>query len=341
MTRQAHLVGSVSFDDAETVMTTIADILGDCCPRIPDGETGARGYWIRWQKATFEACDDLQLEMISQDVPGYKDTVERPFFRFKEGVDPSALDLGALGYADEAIQSYTLFKALRDEAKINAGVRFQVSIPTPLALVIGFMVEENRLAAEAAAVKAMRRDLAKLQSAIPPEDLAIQFDVSHEIVGHDGGLELPFADKLGESVKRIGDICNEVDAAVELGIHLCYGDPGHKHIIEPTDLGTSVAFANGITEATSRRVDFIHMAVPVGRKDDAYFAPLTDLDLADETRLILGLVHHADGLVGAQTRIAMAEKYAREFDIATECGFGRRDPATIPALLQIHRDLCD
>jgi hypothetical protein len=28
-----------------------------------------------------------------------------------------------------------------------------------------------------------------------------------------------------------------------------------------------------------------------------------------------------------------------DFGIATECGFGRRDPATIPALLRLHAEV--
>ena len=54
MSRQAHLVGSVGLSDEETVFKMVNDILGDCCKRIPDGETGERGYWIRWQSRSFE-----------------------------------------------------------------------------------------------------------------------------------------------------------------------------------------------------------------------------------------------------------------------------------------------
>ena len=122
---------------------------------------------------------------------------------------------------------------------------------------------------------------------------------------------------------------------------MCYGDPGHKHIVEPSDLGTSVAFANGIIDAASRKINFMHMAVPKDRNDEAYFAPLNGLSMPAETRLILGLVHHTDGVEGGMARIATAEKFVKDFDIATECGFGRREPTTIPALLQIHRELCD
>jgi hypothetical protein len=127
---------------------------------------------------------------------------------------------------------------------------------------------------------------------------------------------------------------------VELGIHLCYGDPGHKHIVEPVNLEISVAFANGICRSSPRPVDFVHMPVPRNRADDGYFAPLKKLALHSGTRLVLGLVHYTDGVEGSRKRIAAAERYVQDFDIATECGFGRRDPSTVAELLRIHRELC-
>ena len=45
----------------------------------------------------------------------------------------------------------------------------------------------------------------------------------------------------------------------------------------------------------------------------------------------LGLVHYTDGVVGTRRRIATAGKYLDDFLIATECGFGRRPPETVPA----------
>jgi hypothetical protein len=80
----------------------------------------------------------------------------------------------------------------------------------------------------------------------------------------------------------------------------------------------------------------IHLPVPRERSDDAYFAPLKGLKLRPETTLALGLVHYTDGLEGTRRRIAAAEKVVQGFMIGTECGFGRRDPATIPKLLEIH-----
>jgi hypothetical protein len=58
-----------------------------------------------------------------------------------------------------------------------------------------------------------------------------------------------------------------------------------------------------------------------------------------DTRVSLGLIHCTDGVPGTRQRIATAERYLKDFLIATECGFGRRAPETIPKLLAIHAEV--
>ena len=64
--------------------------------------------------------------------------------------------------------------------------------------------------------------------------------------------------------------------------------------------------------------------------------PLKFLNLHAETELFLGLVHDTDGVEGTQKRIEAAQKVIDEFGVATECGFGRRPPETVPDLMHIH-----
>ena len=153
-------------------------------------------------------------------------------------------------------------------------------------------------------------------------------------------MPLHYEDVLTASTARIARLLGFVPMDIEAGIHLCYGDPGHKHIIEPADLSTCVAYANGIAQASARPVNFIHMPVPRDRSDAAYFAPLGALSLPAETDLYLGLVHFTDGADGTAARLVAAlaslAGHVGSFGIATECGFGRRDPVTIPPLLGIH-----
>ena len=47
-----------------------------------------------------------------QTTPGFNDAIKRPLYKIKGGVIPSSLDLGELGYADEAIEPYKTFKVL-------------------------------------------------------------------------------------------------------------------------------------------------------------------------------------------------------------------------------------
>jgi hypothetical protein len=90
-----------------------------------------------------------------------------------------------------------------------------------------------------------------------------------------------------------------------------------------------------------RPVQLVHMPVPRDRDDDAYFAPLRDLRLPEETELCLGLVHHTDGLSGTLGRLETAKRHAKNFAIGTECGFGRRKPETLTELLRIHAAAAD
>src|SRR6266513_1497319 len=95
----------------------------------------------------------------------------------------------------------------------------------------------------------------------------------------------------------------------------------------------------GVIEELDRPLAYIHMPVPADRSDEAYFAPLLELKLRRQTKLFLGLVHDSDGAEGTRARIAVAAKFASDFGIAAECGFGRRPPETLPNLLRVHSEV--
>jgi hypothetical protein len=210
-----------------------------------------------------------------------------------------------------------------------------------MAILAGFFDLSAQQDAEPAVEKVFRAEVDEIVAKIPNHELSIQWDVCYEIVAHDGGPPLYHNDILEGSVERVNRLLGYILDPVEAGIHLCYGDPGHKHIVEPENLGTSVQFANAICAGSPRDVNWMHMPVPRGRNDAAYFEPLKDLSLRPETELYLGLVHLTDGLDGASQRIAAAEAARSDFGIATECGFGRRPPETIPDLLQLHANIAD
>ena len=59
--RQVLLLGSVPLSDSKQVFETVAKIFNGSVKRIPDGETGPRSFWMRWQGAVFS--DNPQFEL--------------------------------------------------------------------------------------------------------------------------------------------------------------------------------------------------------------------------------------------------------------------------------------
>ncbi|MGW4091326.1 hypothetical protein [Nocardia sp. NPDC004750] len=337
--RGVHLCGSVPLADAETVFSEAARRIGKHLKRIPDGETGVRDNWVVWQLPKMQAHPDL--ETIPPPSPEYGPS-ER--VRPKPGVDAASIDFGPLGYAEAALESWRVFHRLREDGTIPAGIRFQVSLPTPIA-VIGAFVAGPQGELERRYEARLLDELAVILDTIPAEDLAVQWDAAVEFAIFEGifpswfGADYPTQlEEVGRRLVRLGDAVPE---SVSLGYHLCYGDFGHQHFAEPADTGKLAAVAGRILAGLERRVDWIHLPVPRSRTDADYFKPLADLVLPSGTDLYLGLVHATDGRAGALARIEAARSVVREFGIATECGMGRRPAGQISTLLDLHAELAD
>jgi methionine synthase II (cobalamin-independent) len=155
----------------------------------------------------------------------------------------------------------------------------------------------------------------------------------------DGALDQPQArETLAELAAQLARACNAVPASVDLGVHLCYGNAAGRHSVQPRDTAVMVAYANAFIPLLGRRLDWLHMPVPIDRDDDAYFAPLANLRLPSETRFFLGLVHPSDGIEGAKRRIAATKKVVPRFGVATECGLRFFADTDIPDILRLHRE---
>jgi hypothetical protein len=207
-----------------------------------------------------------------------------------------------------------------------------------LAVTAGFVELDSQFAVEGAYERQLLKELREIYRAIPAGELAIQWDVAYEILflaGYQGSAY--FDESQVGLLRRLIALGEQIPAGVELGYHLCYGDPGHKHLVEPVDLALCVEMSNELVKGVERDLDWIHMPVPRERDDASYFRPLRALAVPDRTRIVLGLIHLADGFDGSQHRMGSAAAFLPHFDIATECGFGRRDPKTIEELLDLHK----
>jgi methionine synthase II (cobalamin-independent) len=315
-----HFVGSVALDTPEDVFAAIGQHCGPYLKRVPDGEPGGRRLWISWQIPVLRANPSL-VQVGQGQIP----------LKLADGVQPEQIHFGELGYAREARPSYEDFLAARVAGHIPATVRFQVSLPTPVAVVMPFCQQPDAQQIYPPYERAMLREVERICKAIPHHDLAIQWDVCIEMLAWDGrwenarsfpGMEKVFA----ANFARLGAA---VPPDVELGFHLCYGDLDGKHFIEPVDASKMVEMANVIARSASRSVTWMHMPVPIDRADDAFFAPLKNLELGPGTELYLGLVHAKDGVEGTKRRIAAAKKYVQNFGIASECGISRGRDANV------------
>ncbi|MCC7463571.1 MAG: hypothetical protein IT480_14050 [Gammaproteobacteria bacterium] len=333
MSTPVHFVGSIGLDTVEEVFTTVGGELKPRLPRCPDGEVGGRRLWITWQWPLLRSSPHLQVDTRTL-IPGLGLCQLR--------LDPAAraddVAFGELGYAREARSSYQDFLAARERGQIAPGTRFQVSLPTPFAVVQAFIVPEDAPRVLPAYETAMLREIARLTAAIPPTDLALQWDVCMEMLIWDG--RTAYLAAVPDMERAFGltfaRLCGAVPAAVQLGFHLCYGDLDAEHAVQPEDLGKAVGLANLLLRSAPRAVDWIHMPVPRSREDESYYAPLRDFQGRAATQIYLGLVH-ADGAAATLRRMRAAARHASGFGIATECGIARaRRPELVREIIHVH-----
>jgi hypothetical protein len=333
-----HLVGSIPLPDAETVFRTVSQAVGPHLVRIPDGETGIRKTWIRFLQDVLAANPAIEL---ASDVPPFrfvqwdgKLVREIPRLRLKPGATPDP-DRFITGYADMAIESWGTFDRLQTAGIIPANVKFQISLPTPIAPTYNNMVPQDRPRLLPALTWHFIGEVTKIAAALPNDRIAVQWDVCQEVLAWEGYYDQGPVDFRDETIGVLTTIGDAVPAAIELGYHLCYGSPADEHLVQPRDAGIMVEIANAIVGAVKRPIQFFHMPVPKGRIDDDYYRPLAGLRLGAGTELYLGLIHHNDA-AGDATRLAVARRHVRVDGIGTECGMARGDPARLAALLAAH-----
>ena len=102
------------------------------------------------------------------------------------------------------------------------------------------------------------------------------------------------------------------------------------------DMSRGVRFANALVSEARRRVDFVHIPT-LDRVEDEFYAPLRDLNV-DGARVYLGMIHNMSDLSRFKRRVQAAKKYLPEFGLAAPCGYGRENPAGLPAHLKAHLD---
>jgi hypothetical protein len=333
-----HFVGSIPLPDAETVFRTLSQATSKHLIRIPDGETGIRKTWIRFLQDVLAASPAIEH---AADVPPFKFVQwdgkvirEIPRLRVKSGMTPKAEEFET-GYADMAIESWGLFDKMQKAGTIPAKIRFQISLPSPIAPTYNNMVPGDRQKILPALTQHFIGEVAKIARTLPNDRIAIQWDVCQEVLAWENYYDPGPVDFRIETLAVLAEVGDAVPEPIDLGYHLCYGSPADEHLVQPKDTGIMVKMTSAIAARVKRPIQFFHLPVPKLRTDDAYYAPLEALKLGPGTELYLGLIHHNDAQ-GNAARLAAARRHTRVDGVATECGMARGDPTRLPSLLAAH-----
>ncbi|WP_249124652.1 hypothetical protein [Saccharopolyspora erythraea] len=333
-----HFNGGVNLPDTTAVLRTLAERVPRGFRRLPDGETGERAQWIGYQRPRLEATPGLEL---TAGEPGAEGPYGGgPVLRVSEATDPDRIAWPEIGYASEYRASYATFRELRGEDVVPVDVRFQVEYPTPQA-VSHLFHPADRARITPSYERALLADLGELLAAVPHRDLAVQWDAAVETV-----TAALAPESLGEQAGQLAGLVDHVPGEVHAGVHLCYGDAGHEHMVEPESLATQVRLANAVVRRARRPLDWLSFTVPQYRADAAYFAPLADLRTGPGTELFFALVpYHPDEQAAGTTeaQVALVDRYlpggSGPWGICTECGMARADRADVPRLLDLHREI--
>ena len=340
-------VGSVPGENSEEVFRVCSKENGNLVDSLSDGETGSRHQWVQFLAANiYHGHPSLETVQRPQTADGEDKWHNESYgekgwlFKVKDGV--SEISLSELGYAVAAIESYSEFVKLRNEGVIPRDVRFQVSLPLTESGTRIFLTSDNDFQILSKAYEeAMVKEIKKMLAHIPADDLVIQWDLALEVLYIVLAGKTPW-EPAGNTFDRylssLSDLAMHIPDETLMGCHYCFGDLGHKHLLEPPDLALPVQMANAAVLNVARTIDYFHMPVPRNRDDNDYFAPLKELNIGD-SKLYLGLVHYTDGVKGGLNRVKAANVFVSGFGIGTECGFGRRQKDTIPELLRVQREI--
>ena len=340
-----YLVGSVPMASAQEVFETVSAALGPRIKRLPDGETGERGDWITWLEPVF--ADNPAFREVRRVLPRARDrnraralhAQARPraagralrqsvLCRHRQGVlrgvqaaqgcrqdrgrhqVPGRSGAGAFG--DLALSGRRAACADRPDLQRGGQARDRQDRSRDPARRAGDPVRRR--------VRGVRAARAQRGEQLRPQQGGDAGDVQQ----HPGRPRQPRAgghrSALPPLLRRF-----EPQARGRADRH-----GRHGRVRQPRVARRS----SGRSSSSTCRCRATAPTTPISSR-------CKRLKLRPETELCLGLVHHTDGVEGTKTRLATARKYATTFSVGTECGFGRRDPKTIPELLRIHAEVAD
>ena len=125
------LVGSVPFQNEEEVFAKTCKVLPRRLRSIPDGETGSRAKYVKWQKLSFPP------EVLGPRFRDFEPPADQVFDCTIDHIKPAQYDTFA-------VSSYEKFCQLRAQGIVPQDVRFQVFLPGLLSVLYSQVDEKYR-----------------------------------------------------------------------------------------------------------------------------------------------------------------------------------------------------
>jgi hypothetical protein len=302
--RDLLLVGSIPLDTVEEVFRTFGGTLGPSLTTMPDGEVGPRKHWI--SKVHYQVLSGHpELETVRRPQPengverlNPRNAADSWQFKVKDGIELVRFgDPGwRLSYARDSVNSYFVFRTLREKGVLAKHLRFQVSLPSVNSVLPPRIFPNS---ADIARIRpgytdALAAEIGTIVQKNPQNDLAIQWDCATEVQDAYGAiLGFPAEGAIERNLDQFRKLSPLIPETVLLGYHFCFGTLGGWPRFAPADLSATVVLANAVIESSGRRVDWIHIPVLDG-VDASFFAPLKDLGPRG-ARVYLGVIHHTGG----------------------------------------------
>ena len=268
MTRRVNsdllLVGSLPADSTEGALRSAGEFFGDLVFALPDGETGPRAGWVSYERERLARPNPGVVVVRETESPTGlpRHAYETPVFGVRPGV--TELHWDTWPRIDDAIESYAVFARLRADGVIPAGLRFQIGLPFPASALNAFKADfaHDYPIAARGFEDLVARELGRLTDAIPPEDLAIQWDLAYETQDIERVLAWTAEGAWERFAGPVTRLTRLDPSPVLVGYHLCYGTFPEWPMYEARDMALLVRMANFAIANSGRTVDWVHLAGP-------------------------------------------------------------------------------
>ncbi|MBZ0293782.1 MAG: hypothetical protein K8L99_14540 [Anaerolineae bacterium] len=341
------------FENETEAMTIALDTLGPSLFCLPDGEIGEKtaeypsGKRAAWVMTAIDLCsqDTDNWEVVKgsiRDEKGFPVDYEH-VQRLRPKHSPATMhDHLDFGYHNYFNQSYSIFKQLREEHKLQ-DLKFQVGVPTGLGITISMLPPVQAFRYADAFNKRIAYEVNEILK-VAGDDVIIQIEVPAEVAL---AYRLPPA-LLGLALRSIYGLVNKINPGAQIGFHLCLGDLNNQALTQAQTLDKMVAFSNKLVQQWPSTHHLVYMHYPLAEAatppptDKSYYTPLKQITLPEQVRFVGGFVHEKHSLDESHQILEVIEKLrGTPIDVACSCGLGRRPASVAQDLLKVMSQLAE